>query len=104
MWNPSATMPAARFSTPAVSARRLNPTEKDGQGHIIKISLDGNILTKAFLPANGQMMNKPKGNFIADGHLWVTDIDSVWEFDLKTKARPETRRFPASPLPTIRPS
>jgi hypothetical protein len=30
-------------------------------------------------------MNKPKGMWIIKDRLWVTDIDSVWEFDLKTK-------------------
>jgi hypothetical protein len=24
-------------------------------------------------------VNKPKGIWIAGGHLWVTDIDAIWE-------------------------
>ena len=63
----------------------LKPADKDGQGKIAKISLDGKILDKAFLPAKGQVLNKPKGNIIKGNRLWVTDIDSVWVFDLKTK-------------------
>jgi len=63
----------------------LKPADKDGKGKIAKISLDGKILDAAFLPAKGQVLNKPKGNIIKGNRLWVTDIDSVWVFDLKTK-------------------
>ena len=63
----------------------LKPADKDGKGKITKVSLDGKILQDGFLPPAGTVMNKPKGIWIADGHLWVTDIDSVWEFDLKSK-------------------
>jgi hypothetical protein len=63
----------------------LKPADKDGKGKITKVSLDGKILEDGFLPAKGQTLNKPKGIWIQDGRLWVTDIDSVWEFDLKTK-------------------
>jgi hypothetical protein len=62
----------------------LKPADKDGNGYMTKMSLDGKILQKEALPAHGEVMNKPKGNWIENGHLWVTDIDSVWEFDLKT--------------------
>ena len=37
------------------------------------------------MPAKGQTLNKPKGIWIRGDRLWVTDIDSVWVFDLKTK-------------------
>jgi hypothetical protein len=63
----------------------LKPTEKDGQGRISKLSLDGKLLDRAFLPAAGQTLNKPKGLWIAGGRLWVADIDAVWEFDLASK-------------------
>jgi hypothetical protein len=63
----------------------LKPADKDGKGKITKVSLDGKILADGFIKPAGNVMNKPKGIWIANGHLWVTDIDSVWEFDLKTK-------------------
>jgi hypothetical protein len=63
----------------------LKPADKDGKGKITKVSLDGKILEDGFLPAKGQTLNKPKGIWIKDNRLWVTDIDSVWVFDLKTK-------------------
>ena len=63
----------------------LKPPLKDGKGKITKVSLDGKILQDGIFPAHGEVMNKPKGIWIADGHLWVTDIDALWQFDLKTK-------------------
>ena len=64
----------------------LKPTQKDGAGRISKVSLTGEVLESQFLPAPGKKLNKPKGIWVAGNHLWVTDIDGVWIFDLKTKA------------------
>lgn len=63
----------------------LKPADKDGKGKITKVSADGKILEDGFLPAKGQVLNKPKGIWIKGNRLWVTDIDAVWVFDLKTK-------------------
>ncbi len=63
----------------------LKPADKDGKGQISKVSLDGKILEAKFLPVAGQTLNKPKGIWIKGNRLWVTDIDVVWVFDLKTK-------------------
>jgi hypothetical protein len=44
------------------------------------------VLEQKFLPAaGGEALNKPKGIWIHGNRLWVTDIDAVWLFDLKTK-------------------
>jgi sugar lactone lactonase YvrE len=63
----------------------LKAAEKDGNGYISKVSLDGRILEERFLPMAGMTMNKPKGIWVSGGRLWVTDIDGVWEFDTKTR-------------------
>jgi len=64
----------------------LKPAEKDGKGRISKVSLTGDVLDKQFLPApGGEVLNKPKGSWVAGNKFWVTDIDVVWEFDLKTR-------------------
>jgi hypothetical protein len=63
----------------------LKPAEKDGKGRISKVSLDGKILEERFLPAAGDVLNKPKGLWVEGERLWVTDIDAVWVFDLKTR-------------------
>jgi hypothetical protein len=63
----------------------LKPADKDARGKITKVSLDGKILEDGFLPAKGQSLDKPKGIWVSGDRLWVTDIDSVWVFDLKTR-------------------
>jgi len=65
---------------------KLTPAEKDGLGRISKVDLAGKIVEKQFLPAaGGEKLNKPKGIWVQGDRLWVTDIDVVWIFDLKTK-------------------
>ena len=63
----------------------LKPTQKDGMGRISKVALDGRVIEERFLPPKGVILNKPKGIWVQGNRLWVTDIDVVWEFDLKTK-------------------
>jgi DNA-binding beta-propeller fold protein YncE len=65
---------------------KLAPAEKDGLGYISKVGLDGKVIEERWVPAKGgEAMNKPKGIWIAGNRLWVTDIDAVWIFDLKSK-------------------
>ena len=65
---------------------KLDPVLKDGMGRISKVALDGKILEQKFLPAaRGEPLNKPKRIWVRGDRLWVTDIDVVWVFDLKTK-------------------
>jgi len=66
----------------------LKPGEKDGKGYIMKVSLDGKVLEQR---AFNVTMNKPKGQWIEGSRLWVTDIDSVWIFDTRSK---QSRRLP----------
>jgi len=40
----------------------LKPADKDGQGKITKVSLDGKILEDGALKPPGNVMNKPKGS------------------------------------------
>lgn len=63
----------------------LKPTLKDGKGKISKVSLDGKVLEEQFLPPKGEILHKPKGVWVEGNRLWVTDIDVVWVFDLKTR-------------------
>lgn len=55
-----------------------NPTDKDNNGFIAKLSLTGEVMTYRW--ATG--INAPKGMGIAGNSLFVTDIDRVVEFNL----------------------
>jgi sugar lactone lactonase YvrE len=63
----------------------LKPLEKDGKGRISRVSLTGQVLDRQFLPVAGDVLNKPKGIWIAGNRLWVTDIDVAWVFDLRSR-------------------
>ena len=63
----------------------LKPADKDSQGKISKVSLDGKVLEDRFLPTGSDVLHKPKGIWIQGNRLWVTDIDAVWVFDLKSR-------------------
>jgi len=78
--------PAAKvFYVSNFGGSTLQPGEKDGMGRIATMSLDGKIIESRFLPEPGDgVMNKPKGLWVKGNRLWVTDIDSVWVFDLKS--------------------
>jgi sugar lactone lactonase YvrE len=56
------------------------PTQKNGQGFISKVSLDGKIEHLKW--ATG--LNAPKGSDIYGDKLYVSDIDELVEIDLKT--------------------
>lgn len=55
-----------------------NPTEKDGNGFISRLSLSGDIIMLKW--ATG--LNAPKGMGISNGLLYVSDIDRVVSFNL----------------------
>lgn len=63
------------------------PTQKDDNGFISKVSPNGEITLK-FIDADapGVELNAPKGIALAGGVLYVTDIDHVRMFDAKTGA------------------
>ena len=71
---------------------KLDPGGKDGQGYISKVDLNGKVIEERALAGTAEApMNKPKGIWIRGERLWVTDIDAVWIFDLKSK---KSRRLP----------
>jgi hypothetical protein len=54
------------------------PDAKDGNGFISKLDLDGKVTQAEWVKG----MNAPKGMGIANGKLYVTDIDRVHEIDI----------------------
>lgn len=61
--------------------KELKPAEKDGDGFISKLSLDGKVITPSITT---EKLNAPKGTAIIKGVLYVADIDRVVGIDLAT--------------------
>jgi sugar lactone lactonase YvrE len=66
------------------------PTAKDSNGFVSKVSLDGKILTLEWV--NG--LNGPKGLALAGGKLYAADIDELAEID--TVSGKIAKRYPAT--------
>lgn len=62
---------------------KLEPTAKDGDGFISRLSPDGRILDKKFLPKDG-VLNSPKGMSIIGRVIYTADVDRVVGFNLDT--------------------
>jgi outer membrane protein assembly factor BamB len=56
-----------------------NPGEKDGQGSISKLNINGHIIKRDWISG----LNAPKGMDIFNGKLFVTDIDRLVEIDIE---------------------
>ncbi|MBU1171236.1 MAG: SMP-30/gluconolactonase/LRE family protein [Proteobacteria bacterium] len=56
------------------------PTEKNGEGFISRLSLDGKILDLKWAVG----LNAPKGSVIYKNRFYVSDIDRLAEIDLET--------------------
>ncbi|WP_057939643.1 SMP-30/gluconolactonase/LRE family protein [Algoriphagus resistens] len=57
-----------------------DPRGKDGKGSISIIDKEGNIVTQEWVTG----LNAPKGMGIANGNLYVTDIDQLIEINLES--------------------
>jgi DNA-binding beta-propeller fold protein YncE len=55
----------------------LDPTAKDGNGYISKLSLDGKLIDSSLSTSK---LNAPKGTAIIRGMLYVADIDRIIGF------------------------
>jgi sugar lactone lactonase YvrE len=66
-----------------------NPSQKDGNGFIVRLTPDGVAMDSApFIEGGktGVTLNAPKGLAIVGDTLWVADIDAVRAFNTKTGA------------------
>ena len=71
-----------------VSSVEGMPAEKDGKGHISKISADGKTVNAMWVTG----FNAPKGLRSYEGTLWVTDIDEIVGIDMATaKVKSKTK-------------
>ncbi|MBM3906784.1 MAG: SMP-30/gluconolactonase/LRE family protein [Gemmatimonadetes bacterium] len=66
-----------------------NPSQKDGNGFIARLTADGAMMDSIpFIEGgrNGVILNAPKGMAIVGETLWVADIDALRGFNTKTGA------------------
>lgn len=59
----------------------MKPLDKDGDGKIVKLSLDGKILDSSFVK---EKLNAPKGLAVHNGTLYLSDIDWLVAVNLNT--------------------
>lgn len=71
---------------------KLEPSKKDKDGFISRLSADGKILEKKYFPKTG-VLHAPKGMAIIGKTLFVTDIDRVVGFDITTRKQNFTLDF-----------
>lgn len=62
----------------------FKPLEKDGDGFISKLDHTGKIVALKYLPKD-DTLHSPKGMSIVNNILYVTDIDRIFGFDLRTE-------------------
>ena len=56
-----------------------DPAERDGTGHIARLTPDGEVLDATWVTG----LNAPKGLRAHDGTLWVADLDEVIAIDIE---------------------
>ncbi|MGY0398581.1 MAG: SMP-30/gluconolactonase/LRE family protein [Ostreibacterium sp.] len=78
--NPESTIVDIKNSAIYVSNINGAATEKNNQGYISKINLDGKIISKKWITG----LNAPKGLALFKGKLYVADIDDIVEIEIKT--------------------
>ena len=79
--NPESVVLDTKNNVLYVSNVNGTPTDKDANGYISKVSLDGKIIEQKWVAG----LNAPKGLTISKGKLYATDIDEIVEIDIKTK-------------------
>lgn len=62
--------------------KKLLPSEKDGDGFIMKLDWEGNVVAEKFIEG----LDAPKGMVIVSGKLYVADVDKVRIFDVASGA------------------
>ncbi len=60
---------------------KMRPTDKDGDGKILRLDKAGKVIDSNFFQ---EILNAPKGLAIEDNILFVADVDRVVAFDTKT--------------------
>lgn len=80
--NPESAVPDSSAGVIYVSNVAGTPTDKDGNGYISKLDLDGKVTAQKWVTG----LDSPKGLALANGKLYVADIDQLVEIDVATGA------------------
>jgi sugar lactone lactonase YvrE len=85
---PESVLYDAESDTYLVSNINGSPFGKDNNGYVTELSPDGKVVTAKLVEGGqkGVTLNAPKGLAVAQGTLYVADIDTVRLFDRKTGA------------------
>jgi hypothetical protein len=85
---PESVLHDVRHDVYLVSNITNGPREEDNTGFISRVAPDGRILDLKWIAGGvgGVTLNAPKGSTIADGVLYVADIDHLRRFDSRTGA------------------
>jgi hypothetical protein len=75
---PESALPDSDASVIYVSNIAGKPTEKDGNGYISKVSIDGRMLEAKWVTG----LDAPKGLIKSGGKVFVSDIDKLVEIDV----------------------
>jgi len=76
---PESALPDIAAKVIYVSNVNGNPPDKDGNGYISKVSLDGKMIAQKWVTG----LDAPKGLAVSTGKLYVSDIDKLVEIDIK---------------------
>ncbi|WP_417767546.1 SMP-30/gluconolactonase/LRE family protein [Stappia sp.] len=74
---------------------KLDPTGHDGDGFISELDAAGRIVALRAFPAEGETLDAPKGMALANGRLYVADIDRIVGFDVASRRKVFEARVPA---------
>lgn len=80
--NPESALPDPAADVIYVSNVAGGPADKDGNGFISKVSLDGKMVSDKWVTG----LDSPKGLALAGGKLFVADLDRLVEIDVATGA------------------
>jgi hypothetical protein len=87
MQTPESVFYDADTDTYLVSNINGSPVAKDNNGYLSELSPDGKVVTDKLVEGGKKVtLNAPKGLTVADGVIYVTDLDTVRMFDRKTGA------------------
>lgn len=76
--NPESIIKDDKYQVIYVSNVNGNPTDKDSNGYISKVAIDGTIISHKWIEG----LHAPKGMALYNGKLFVADIDVIVEIDI----------------------